>query len=324
MKLIFTFFVLVSSFFCLAARDFTDSIPVKNKPAETRVNGFITSTGQVDIPVTFFCRKPLRNKEPLLVIDGVIAEFDQLNLLNPDEIASIDILKENTSSIISCRRNYNGIIVITTKSANTRRLIIKDFLTGQPVPGASVSFLSRSDTLRVVANDSGILVMKNLKTGVQYSVVVSSAGYKTVSAIVKGKEQEILLERDVKACQPAYAIGYVHLKRRDISCGGVVNRAICSSGKKNEIQNKDAFVYPNPVQRGNTFNLEVTASEEKILQLSVTGLDGKLVWQQSQKLSKGMNRFAVIADARWTAGMYIIQLRDNRGKVVKTEKLIIQ
>ncbi len=52
--------------------------------------------------------------EPLFVVDGIPFE-GSLNDLNPDDIASIDILKDASSTAIYGSRGANGIIMITTK-----------------------------------------------------------------------------------------------------------------------------------------------------------------------------------------------------------------
>ncbi|MDN5204277.1 TonB-dependent receptor [Fulvivirgaceae bacterium BMA10] len=57
------------------------------------------------------------NNEPLWVIDGFIAgtNFD-LNSINPNDIESIDVLKDATSLSIYGTRGANGVILVTTKN----------------------------------------------------------------------------------------------------------------------------------------------------------------------------------------------------------------
>lgn len=57
------------------------------------------------------------NNAPLVVIDGVPqSDTDRMNELNPDDIASISILKDAGSSAIYGARSSNGVILITTKT----------------------------------------------------------------------------------------------------------------------------------------------------------------------------------------------------------------
>lgn len=53
--------------------------------------------------------------EPLYVVDGVMDAITSLNDMNPDDIASIQVLKDASSTAIYGSRGSNGVILITTK-----------------------------------------------------------------------------------------------------------------------------------------------------------------------------------------------------------------
>lgn len=57
----------------------------------------------------------LGNNDPLIVIDGVPTRDTYLNSINPNDIESIQVLKDAASSTIYGARASNGVIVITTK-----------------------------------------------------------------------------------------------------------------------------------------------------------------------------------------------------------------
>lgn len=52
---------------------------------------------------------------PLYVIDGFPMEASYSNMINPDDIASIEVLKDASSTAIYGARGANGVIMITTK-----------------------------------------------------------------------------------------------------------------------------------------------------------------------------------------------------------------
>ncbi|MCD8540770.1 MAG: SusC/RagA family TonB-linked outer membrane protein [Leadbetterella sp.] len=54
------------------------------------------------------------SNEPLFVVDGIPFE-GSLNDINPDEIASVDILKDASATAIYGSRGANGVILVTTK-----------------------------------------------------------------------------------------------------------------------------------------------------------------------------------------------------------------
>ncbi|HLR31543.1 MAG TPA: TonB-dependent receptor plug domain-containing protein, partial [Fodinibius sp.] len=51
--------------------------------------------------------------EPLIVIDGIPG--GNMDLLQPTDIASIDVLKDGSAAAIYGTRGNNGVILITTK-----------------------------------------------------------------------------------------------------------------------------------------------------------------------------------------------------------------
>ncbi|MCC8408211.1 TonB-dependent receptor [Mucilaginibacter sp. UR6-1] len=58
----------------------------------------------------------LNDANPLIVIDGVpTSNPDALNDINPNDIASVDILKDASSSAIYGTRAANGVVLVTTK-----------------------------------------------------------------------------------------------------------------------------------------------------------------------------------------------------------------
>lgn len=61
----------------------------------------------------------LSNNEPLVIIDGVPVEgtvASSLGLLNPSDIAHIEVLKDNNAAAIYGSRGANGVILVSTKN----------------------------------------------------------------------------------------------------------------------------------------------------------------------------------------------------------------
>lgn len=57
----------------------------------------------------------VNNADPLIVVDGVPLAFGNINDINPNDIESVNILKDASSSAIYGQRAANGVILITTK-----------------------------------------------------------------------------------------------------------------------------------------------------------------------------------------------------------------
>jgi TonB-linked SusC/RagA family outer membrane protein len=76
----------------------------------TRSNGSASSPVNINIRGT---RSISANNDPLIIVDGV--QYSSLQDLNPNDIASMDILKDASSTAIYGSRGANGVILITTK-----------------------------------------------------------------------------------------------------------------------------------------------------------------------------------------------------------------
>lgn len=69
------------------------------------------------------------NNDPLLIVDGVIF-LGNLNDINPNDIATIDVLKDATSAAAYGSRSANGVIAITTKRGKSGKPVINLNMTG--------------------------------------------------------------------------------------------------------------------------------------------------------------------------------------------------
>jgi TonB-dependent SusC/RagA subfamily outer membrane receptor len=173
------------------------------------------------------CGNRYLNETPLFVIDGVPQDSACLRTLDSNDIESIYILKDATASAIYGCRAARGVIIITTKSAKLRKFIIKDFLDGNRIPGATISFISadKKDTIMIAANESGVASTDKLKSSNSYSMTVSSVGYKTQRTIYQYfsniKDKEVLLEKNVSACSEVVVTSSILYRRIRCYSGGV-------------------------------------------------------------------------------------------------------
>jgi TonB-linked SusC/RagA family outer membrane protein len=88
------------------------------------------------------------NNNPLLVIDGIVsASVNDLNLLNPNDIASVTVLKDAGSAAIYGSRGANGVLLVTTKSGklNQKATVNYDGSYGLQVPDVLVHKVSGAD-----------------------------------------------------------------------------------------------------------------------------------------------------------------------------------
>jgi len=91
----------------------------------------------------------INNNEPLYVIDGVPVQNEtNMNFLNPNDIESMQVLKDASASIYGARA-ANGVIVITTKKGSGRTRVNFDFFTGIQDPLNFPELVNPTELLRI-------------------------------------------------------------------------------------------------------------------------------------------------------------------------------
>jgi len=99
------------------------------------------------------------SSNPLILIDGVIADTYGLNFLDMNSIESISVLKDAASASIYGSRASNGVILITTKRAKENKLTISysgyvgvNTPTAIPEPLSAVEYMKAINVARANAN----------------------------------------------------------------------------------------------------------------------------------------------------------------------------
>lgn len=290
-----------------------------------------------DQRIVMRCYRVVRNDtSPMLIVDGVIKKLDTLSKINPNDISSIDILKSASATALFGPDGANGVIIITLKQLSFRKFCIKDFLDGSEIAGATVSFISndKKDTLMFAANDSGFISTDKLKRSAVYEMRVSAIGYQLFSQLFNNsygyKKLDVLLRREVKNCEEVILTSTLCPRR--ISCGftlyckcsGVTVTVNPAADEKLLPEPFKLKVYPSLVQRGSLINLRFMVDKEKIRTARIVSLGSTEMLRRELPIGKGSNQFQLSADARWAAGIYFAQLVCENGRVLASEKIIIQ
>ena len=128
--------VVVIGYGTVAKKDLTGSVAtvkmgdVKDAPVTSidnalqgRIAGadFLSTTGEPGATTSIRIRGTRSinaSNEPLIVVDGIMDAIHDLNDINAEDIASISVLKDASSTAIYGSRGANGVILITTKQRN--------------------------------------------------------------------------------------------------------------------------------------------------------------------------------------------------------------
>lgn len=306
----------------------TDSLPVPScRPATCCVFSPIQSP-QKNIVVAIRCQATISHAEPLVILDGVVIEMSYIGKIDPAIIESVDVLKNAAATAIYGHQAARGAIIITTKKQVTGTLIIRDSLTREGIPAATILFLSKDKTFKAVSDSNGAVATGKLKPGVNYDVLVSSAGYKSLRASITGKSQDLLLQKDIRDCPEVVVKAFGCIRRSIMLICGITGVTRACGIVKTPVANANApakvRLYPNPAMRNQSFTIEFVSECDEQMQLSVISMSGNVVLSQAQKAVKAFNRITLAVNPAWATGIYIVQLSNDRGEVVRKEKLVIQ
>ena len=134
------------------------------------------------------CNNIVSFEKPLYVIDGIVADESGLKNIDPNDIESIDILKDAASTALFCHQDIRGIILITTKLKRT--ISIKDATSGEIISGATVDIVYGKlgqNRSRVLSDSLGRVTLSKIIIGTKYDIRVSDIGHKTYSASINAE-----------------------------------------------------------------------------------------------------------------------------------------
>ena len=102
--------------------------------------------------------KELTGGSPTYIIDGMPGD---INSLNPNDIESIEVLKDASSTAVYGSSGANGVIIVTTKQASTGKPVINlDMYTG---------FTTASKTMKMRSGDNYIKMFTDANKAAGYS-----------------------------------------------------------------------------------------------------------------------------------------------------------
>jgi CarboxypepD_reg-like domain/Secretion system C-terminal sorting domain len=205
---------------------------------------------------------------------------------------------------------------------------------GSGIPYASVYI--KGTTEGTTCDSSGFFEIGISRKEKKISLLVSSIGFSSA-------EKEINLKKD-NFTKIVLTINAFINKEVVVIAYGTVGKLVTTTGSVATVKGqmstvkevsflqkmKDLFtsrsikLYPNPVSRSQQVSIEFESAKTEKISIRLFSLDGKLVGMKEYKAVEGANRVSYSINTELTAGAYAIQIINGNGKVIKTDKLIIQ
>jgi len=229
---------------------------VKQKPtqqAQLRIGGISSGISVKEGP-------------PLVIIDGFPRSENELNKIDPDDIASIDILKGTQAGALFGEAGAkNGVIIVRTKKKNE----VAD----------TVPVYRELDVVKVSAASSqirkGSIGFEGMLGGMTAGMSIKFTIADTLKSFVKN---------------------------------------IVSPLK----------IYPNPVLRGQVFNVAFTAKQNTSYIIQVINTAGVVLSRQKVTTAAKECTQQLQVNSHWAAGMYYAVIFDDKNKLINKSSFIVQ
>ncbi len=228
-------------------------------------------------------------------------------------------------------------------------LEVKDNATMEPVKATVIiERKGYNDTYSSITDKKGTYKIKKIREYETYTVKVKADGYLDQELQIKGSEldqrkitKQIFLEKAPELADykkmPAVTINSIvmgKLTNRTTSCSTVVGETLSSvritrtyTDTLNLITTKitgDLKVYPNPVQKGNVFNLAFKVKQTGVYNIQVVNAVGLIVLQKQSTATTKQYIEQVPTGQEWSSGMYYVSIFDDKNKLISTSNFLIQ
>ncbi|AFK04352.1 TonB family protein [Emticicia oligotrophica DSM 17448] len=94
-----------------------EEIRLENERLKKNIDAHEISINSIEKSMTIRVKGNPSEVLPLYIIDGKVASKTELSKINPDDIASVDVLKNASSTAVYGEKGANGVVVITSKKA---------------------------------------------------------------------------------------------------------------------------------------------------------------------------------------------------------------
>ncbi len=274
------------------------------------------------------CGSAITNEnKPLIVVDGVLKDQNDLKKINPNDILAINILKGATATALYGSRASHGVIILNTKKANEKTFFVLDADDKAPLEGATVKIIlakNSEDTVTVVARKNGEVTTSLLRSKSDYDVVISCVGYEAFQTKIRFQNNKtqprLLAKRKFAKMQEVKIVTFTTIRCHRFGCGLRCTRIYCYRNTTQAKTSSNAFtVYPNPA----TANTSITVQRKQGFQglLQLVNSAGQVVQQKRVNSKANAASFPLPIAA---AGIYFIQLVDEQTGKSSTQKIMVQ
>jgi hypothetical protein len=219
------------------------------------------------------------------------------------------------------------VIIITTKKASDRRLLVLDNETGMPLEGATVQIRQGTESVIFTTDRMGEVQAKGFAIKKNFKATLTCVAYEPQETDIRWNRAEdcIVIRMQPKISNldevrvvvfPTNTCKWHTSRCRMAEC--VIARSDKHIDVKPKSQPNVSFIFPNPAAPGSTVTIRASEGLSKVDLLNV---NGQLI--RSVMLNQEKHSFQLLLTAIST-GIYFIRMYHTNGRPADTQKLIIQ
>lgn len=243
-------------------------------------------------------------------------------------------LNDNAEKNADIAKKYNEQSVLILVKDNETYLPLEKASLSIDIPGTHNKFITSTD-------HQGHYLVNNKGDDQISTISISAEGYETnlvtinwmiLNSINSQKEIYMLKALD----KPVYKkLDDITLKesvqRRMVGgmLGGMGIRAISIRSHKALINKIETFItdslriYPNPIVRGNTFNIVLKLKNAGIYFIQIADAEGRILLQKRVNAEGYHHTETLQSDPRWVSGIYYTRIFNSTNKLISTKSFIV-
>jgi hypothetical protein len=142
---------------------------------------------------------------------------------------------------------------------------------------------------------------------------------------------KIRLQRDIRVCDEVTLRSVGHVVHHCLLfCGGWARQKPEAKPDRSNDGNPRVSslfrmsVYPNPALRNSRIRIDFNSERALRVVIELYDLAGRRLFTGTRDLLEGQNSMTLATDPGWAEGIYLLQLRNEKGLPLKSEKVILQ
>ncbi len=210
-----------------------------------------------------------------------------------------------------------GMFVVESKKVVSG--IVVDEIDGSPLPSASVMIEGNNIATTTNADGSFSLAVNEYKGVLR----VTCIGYEPCETnLRKEKGEEVVIKMKmvplVEVIAGAVAVTRVHKPKPEKALSRVKDTVV------NFFFKREIKVYPNPVATNATLQINFGNSNSGMYQIYLLNSSGQLYYSFQKQISSLNQTEQIHLSDKMSAGVYVLQIIDERKRLVQTSKIIVQ